>query len=210
MKSKDKNEKKVTPSESSAKADISIAAKLYRQIHAEHENSVLDLGRFLEQKLGSFPDFIEEIVINNPEISRRLLLMAVRAAKGYVYAPLVFYNCVGSIRLATIPMDQQKKYWHEGIGVATQTASGIVETRVNICDLSSNQTSIVFGNRCVLTFKDQVERLKIFKLRKAQNRVGLLNKAQVMAAAANLLTVEDVLELLDQVRSRAKKSNIAA
>lgn len=209
MNSRNKNATKEEPKSSQIQADILAATKLYRQLHAEHEKSVLALGEFLHHKLSSYPDFIEEIVVNNADVSRRMLILALHAFEGDVYAPLVFYNCVGSIRLATLPLDLQKKYWSEGIVTVTRTKNGFVETRINVCDISMPQAAIIFGQRCVRPLREQIEVAKQLQIRKSKHGHRLLSKDEIMALAETMFTVNDVLELLDRVRNQ-KKAKMAA
>jgi hypothetical protein len=188
-----------------------------RAIVEGKEDQVKRLGKFLVDKTASYPDFVEEIVASNPNISYEWLLLVRKVGYGYVHAPLVqHYRTPGVRRISRFEIGKQIKLWNEGVIVVSRAKNGFVEKRKSICNLSFLETCRVFTKKLgeVRSVDAQIEHIKTVKvdlnqkysIRKngvAMLRKCVLNRKEVAEIARGVLTQNEIIALLSKNKRTA-------
>lgn len=179
------------------------------------ENQVKALGKFLVDKTASYPDFVEEIVAADQNISYEWLLIVRRVGYGVAYPPIVaHYRTPGVRRISKFKYGRQIALWKEGVVVVQKSSNGFVEKRKSICNLSFKEVCRVFAKGDELrSVSEQIEHLQTLKIVVGKKfsirnncvhvtRKCVLNRKELIEIVSAVLPQSELIGLLSKTQGK--------
>ena len=195
-------------------SDLQQAYQLWQAVLAASKN-IERLGKFLADRVRSFPNFIAELCVAYPSIPMNTLRFIHAVGVGKIYVPLVMSMSTGAQRLMGFPIEVQRRLWDTGVRVWIDGES----VNMHIDDLTPKLIRRVFVQSHVRTVAEQeayVNKPLKSKLnvlpggpryfvdgdKVTVTRNTTLQRVDIVKIAVQMLTLDDALDLLAKIRTK--------
>jgi hypothetical protein len=210
-------------SSNAPEADLKEAYRLWQAVLAASEH-IERLGKFLAHRVRSFPNFIAELCVKYPSVPMNNMRFIHAVGVGKLYVPLVMSMSVGARRLMSFPIEVQRRLWDSGVRVWIDGQT----ITMHVDDLTPKLIRRVFTQFHVRTpdeqedFATKPSKSKIAALPSGPRyfvdidkgtvtitRNTTLQRADIVRIGTQILSLDDVLNMLSKVRTRGQHKKAA-